>query len=366
MAQCIPVIMSGGAGTRLWPASRRDRPKQFLPLVTERSMFTETLARVPEGPLYAAPIIVGSAAHDTLIRGALDSAGVVAQHILLEPEGRNTAAAICLAALQIGEKDMGAAMLVLPSDHVVADKTAFDAAIQTAITAALDGAIVTFGIVPDGPETGYGYIRAGDPRAGGGFGIHSFTEKPDRATAEAWLAEGGYSWNSGIFMFTAESILAEMQTHCPEILAACRAALAGARVAGTMIYPDATAFTTAEALPIDIAVMEKTQKGVVLPVDMGWNDVGSWSALWQSRTRDSDDNALHGDTLVVDARNNFVFADSRLVVLAGMEDVVVIETQDAVLVMPKSESQRVKQVVETLKQAGRAEARQMQPKVEDA
>ena len=159
MAQCIPVIMSGGAGTRLWPASRRDRPKQFLPLVTERSMFTETLARVPEGPLYAAPIIVGSAAHDTLIRGALDSAGVVAQHILLEPEGRNTAAAICLAALQIGEKDMGAAMLVLPSDHVVADKTAFDAAIQTAITAALDGAIVTFGIVPDGPETGYGYIE---------------------------------------------------------------------------------------------------------------------------------------------------------------------------------------------------------------
>lgn len=361
MAQCIPVIMSGGAGTRLWPASRGDRPKQFLPLVTERSMFAETLARVPEGPLYAAPVIIGNASHDALIRAALDSAGVAAQHILLEPEGRNTAAAICLAALQIGEKDMGAVMLVLPSDHVVGDTTAFDAAIQTASDAALDGAIVTFGIVPDGPETGYGYIRAGAPRAQGGFAIHSFTEKPDRATAETWLAEGGYSWNSGIFVFTAASILAELQTHCPEILAACREALVSARIADTMIYPNATPFATAEALPIDIAVMEKTQKGVVLPVDMGWNDVGSWSALWQSRARDDDDNALHSDTLVVDARNNFVFADSRLVVLAGMEDVVVIETQDAALVMPKSESQRVKQVVEALKQAGRAEAHQMQP-----
>ena len=366
MAQCIPVIMSGGAGTRLWPASRVDRPKQFLPLVTDRSLFVETLARVPEGALYGAPIIVGNAAHDALIRAALEDAGVSAQHIVLEPEGRNTAAAICLAALQISETDASAVMLVLPSDHIVADKPAFDSAIETAVAAAQDGAIVTFGIVPDGPETGYGYIRAGAPRAQGGFAIHSFTEKPDRATAEAWLAEGGYSWNSGIFVFTAENILAEMQTHCPQILAACRDALTAAGFVDTVIHPDAAAFATAEALPIDIAIMEKTQNGVVLPVNMGWNDVGSWAALWQSRARDADDNALHGDTLVIDARNNFVFADSRLVVLAGLEDVVVIETDDAVLVMPKSDSQQVKKVVEALQLAGRQETRWSQPKVSGA
>ena len=356
MAQCIPVIMSGGAGTRLWPASRIDRPKQFLPLVTQHSMFAETLARVPVGALYQQPVIIGNAQHEDLIARALDSADVTAAHILLEPEGRNTAAAICLAALQIAFDDQSAIMLVLPSDHIVADIVAFDAAITTAIAAAQEGAIVTFGIVPDGPETGYGYIRAGAPRADGGFAIHSFTEKPDRATAEAWLAEGGYSWNSGIFVFSAHSILDELETHCPQIYAACVAALGQSRRDGVMVYPDASAFAAAEALPIDIAVMEKTARGVVLPVDMGWNDVGSWAALWQSRTRDASDNALHGDTLVIDSQNNFVHADSRLVVLAGMQDVVVIETQDVVLVMPKSETQRVKQVVDVLKKDGRDEA----------
>lgn len=330
--------MSGGSGTRLWPASRAATPKQFLPLVGAHSLFAETLARVAD---YAPPIIVANAGHHALVRAAV---GEREAQVLLEPVGRNTAATLAVAAL-VAEADE--LLLALPADHLIADKAAFDALVAEASPAARDGALVAFGIVPTSPETGYGYIKSGAAHPQGGFAIARFTEKPDRARAEAWLAEGGHHWNSGMFLFTAGAMLAEMERHCPDILAGCRAALAGAEAQDGARVLGAD-FEAVAAQPVDVAVMEKTEKGVVFPADMGWSDVGSWEALWEVASRDAQGNAVRGNAVLADAEGNLVHADGRLVVLAGVHNLVVVETADAVLVMPRAESQRVRDVVAEL------------------
>nr|WP_315857084.1 mannose-1-phosphate guanylyltransferase/mannose-6-phosphate isomerase [Lysobacter sedimenti] len=354
MAKLQPVLLSGGSGTRLWPLSREAYPKQFLPLVGQDTMLQATWRRVA-GLADAAPIVVAGEEHRFLVAEQLRQAGAPAPAIVLEPVGRNTAPAIAAAALQATADGDDPLLLVLPSDHVVADADAFRAAVRVASAAAERGALVTFGIVPTAPETGFGYIQAD---AGGGDGVTKvvrFVEKPDAATAQAYLATGGYYWNSGMFLFRASRYLAELERLRPDILAATRAAFAAARRDGDFIRLDKEAFAACPSQSIDYAVMEATDAAMVLPVDIGWNDVGSWSALWDVAARDADGNAHHGDVIAVDSRNSYAYA-RRLVALVGVDDVVVVETDDAVLVARKDKVQKVKDVVALLKQEQRSQA----------
>jgi mannose-1-phosphate guanylyltransferase/mannose-6-phosphate isomerase len=350
VAKLQPVLLSGGSGTRLWPLSREAYPKQFLPLVGQDTMLQATWRRVA-GLADAAPIVVAGEEHRFLVAEQLRQAGAPAPAIVLEPVGRNTAPAIAAAALQATADGDDPLLLVLPSDHVVADAEAFRAAVRVASAAAERGALVTFGIVPTAPETGFGYIQAD---AGGGDGVRKvvrFVEKPDAATAQAYLATGGYYWNSGMFLFRASRYLAELERLRPDILAATRVAFAAARRDGDFIRLDKEAFAACPSQSIDYAVMEATDAAMVLPVDIGWNDVGSWSALWDVAARDADGNAHHGDVIAVDSRNSYAYA-RRLVALVGVDDVVVVETDDAVLVARKDKVQKVKDVVALLKQEG--------------
>ncbi|MCJ0825840.1 mannose-1-phosphate guanylyltransferase/mannose-6-phosphate isomerase [Luteimonas sp. 50] len=354
VAKLQPVLLSGGSGTRLWPLSREAYPKQFLPLVGQDTMLQATWRRVA-GLADAAPIVVAGEEHRFLVAEQLRQAGAPAPAIVLEPVGRNTAPAIAAAALQATADGDDPLLLVLPSDHVVADADAFRAAVRVASAAAERGALVTFGIVPTAPETGFGYIQAD---AGGGDGVTKvvrFVEKPDAATAQAYLATGGYYWNSGMFLFRASRYLAELERLRPDILAATRAAFAAARRDGDFIRLDKEAFAACPSQSIDYAVMEATDAAMVLPVDIGWNDVGSWSALWDVAARDADGNAHHGDVIAVDSRNSYAYA-RRLVALVGVDDVVVVETDDAVLVARKDKVQKVKDVVALLKQEQRSQA----------
>ncbi|HVI26191.1 MAG TPA: mannose-1-phosphate guanylyltransferase/mannose-6-phosphate isomerase [Xanthomonadaceae bacterium] len=354
MALLQPVLLSGGSGTRLWPLSREAYPKQFLPLAGEDTMLQATWARV--APLAdAPPIVVANEEHRFLVAEQLRQAGAPTPAIVLEPVGRNTAPAIAAAALQAMAAGGDPLLLVLPSDHVVRDAGAFRAAVRRALPAAEQGALVTFGIRPDAPETGFGYIQA---EAGDGDGVRRvlrFVEKPDAATARAYLDAGGYSWNSGMFLFRASRYLAELERFRPDILAAVRAAFAGARRDGDFVRLEREAFAASPADSIDYAVMEKTDAAMVLPVDIGWNDVGSWSALWDVAERDADGNARHGDVIAVDSRNSYAYA-RRLVALVGVDDVVVVETDDAVLVARKDRVQDVKKVVARLKAEQRSQA----------
>ncbi|MFC4727837.1 mannose-1-phosphate guanylyltransferase/mannose-6-phosphate isomerase [Coralloluteibacterium thermophilus] len=349
-----PVLLSGGAGTRLWPLSREAYPKQFLPLVGERSMLQDTWLRV--APLAEAPpLVVANEAHRFLAAEQLRQVDAGAEAILLEPVGRNTAPAIALAALQASADGGDPLLLVLPSDHVVHDAGAFRRAVAEARPAAEAGALLTFGVVPTAPETGYGYIRAGAPRAGAVRTVERFVEKPDAATAQAWLDEGGYYWNSGMFLFRAQRYLDALAQHRPDILAACREAMARAARDIDFVRVDAEAFAACPADSIDYAVMEKTRDAAVLPLDAGWSDVGSWSALWAASPRDADGNAHHGDVVSIDCRDTLVHAE-KLVATIGLEGVVVVDTPDAVLVAHRDHVQRVKDVVARLKDAGRAHA----------
>jgi len=348
----IPVILSGGSGTRLWPLSREAFPKQFLALVGRESMLQATWRRV--APLASgAPIVVAGEAHRFMVAEQLREAGCDAATILLEPLARNTAPAIAAAALEAVRDGADPLLLVLPSDHVIADADAFRAAVRAASQAAESGALVTFGIVPTGPETGYGYIKAS---AGEGVrAVERFVEKPDAATAAAYVASGDYAWNSGMFLFRASSYLAELERHQPAMLAACREALARARRDVDFVRLDATAFAASPSDSIDYAVMEKTAHAAVLAIDAGWNDVGSWAALWQVAEQDGQGNAHHGDVIAQDCRDTLAWGDGRLLALLGLRDVVVVDTADAVLVAHKDRVQDVKGIVAELKHRARPE-----------
>jgi mannose-1-phosphate guanylyltransferase/mannose-6-phosphate isomerase len=349
----IPVILSGGSGTRLWPLSRELYPKQLLPLVGERTMLQETVHRL-SGLDAAKPIIVCNDAHRFLVAEQLRQLDMNPQAIILEPVGRNTAPAIALAALKAPAE---ALLLVLPADHVIRDVAAFQAAIRAAIPAARAGKLVTFGIVPTAPETGYGYIRQGqvDKSAAGVFAIAEFIEKPDAARAAQFLNAGGYYWNSGMFLFQAGRYVQELELHAPDIAKSTRAALAAAQPDLDFVRVDKTAFEACRSDSIDYAVMEKTSDAVVVPLAAGWSDVGSWSALHDALPADAEGNVARGDVLVEDSSGCYFYAGSRLVAAVGMKDHVVIETKDAVLVAPKDRVQDVKKLVARLKAEGRYE-----------
>jgi mannose-1-phosphate guanylyltransferase/mannose-6-phosphate isomerase len=352
MTQLQPVLLSGGSGTRLWPLSREAYPKQFLALAGEHTMLQDTWLRV--APLAShAPIVVANEEHRFLAGEQLRLVGMAEAAIMLEPVGRNTAPAIAAAALQASRGGDDPLLLVLPSDHVVRDAEAFRAAVQAAMPAAEAGALVTFGIVPEAPETGFGYIQA---EAGEGVRqVRRFVEKPDAATAQQYLDAGGYYWNSGMFLFRASRYLEELGRFRPDILAAVREAFAGAARDGDFVRLDRDAFAASPSDSIDYAVFENTDRAMVLPVDIGWNDVGSWSALWQVSEQDADGNAHHGDVIAVDSRNSYAYA-RRLVALVGVDDLVVVETDDAVLVARKDRVQQVKDVVALLKAEQRSHA----------
>lgn len=352
MTQLQPVLLSGGSGTRLWPLSREAYPKQFLPLAGEETMLQDTWRRA--APLAsAAPIVVANEEHRFLAAEQLRLVGVEHARIVLEPVGRNTAPAIAAAALQAQADGGDPLLLVLPSDHVVRDPDGFRAAVQAATPAAETGALVTFGIVPTAAETGFGYIQAD---AGEGVrNVLRFVEKPDAATAQGYLDAGGYYWNSGMFLFRASRYLAELERFRPDILAAVRQAFDGAQRDGDFIRLERNAFAASPSDSIDYAVMEKTADAKVLPVDIGWNDVGSWSALWDVSEQDGEGNARHGDVIAVDSRNSYAYS-RRLVALVGVDDLVVVETDDAVLVARKDRVQQVKDVVAQLKAGQRSHA----------
>ncbi|GAB1406378.1 mannose-1-phosphate guanylyltransferase/mannose-6-phosphate isomerase [Thermomonas brevis] len=350
-----PVLLSGGSGTRLWPLSREAYPKQFLPLAGEDTMLQATWRRVA-GIADAAPIVIAGEDHRFLVAEQLRQADAPTPAIVLEPVGRNTAPAIAAAALQAMADGGDPLLLVLPSDHVVRDDAAFRDAVRAAMPAAEAGALVTFGIVPDAPETGFGYIQADAGDAGGGVRkVLRFVEKPDAATAQGYLDAGGYYWNSGMFLLRASRYLEELQRFRPDIVAAVRAAFDGAARDGDFIRLQREAFAAGPSDSIDYAVMENTAAAMVLPVDIGWNDVGSWSALWEVSAQDGDGNAHHGDVIAIDSRNSYAYA-RRLVALVGVDDLVVVETDDAVLVARKDRVQQVKDVVARLKADQRTQA----------
>ena len=358
MARLQAVLLSGGSGTRLWPLSREAYPKQFLPLTGEDSMLQATWLRVAPIAPSAPPIVIANEEHRFLAAEQLRLVGVSNPAIVLEPVGRNTAPAIAAAALQAMAAGDDPLLLVLPSDHVVRDAEAFRAAVRAASPAAERGALVTFGIVPTAPETGFGYIQAEAGQAAPGEGVRKvlrFVEKPDAGTARRYLEEGGYYWNSGMFLFRASRYLDELRKFRPDILEATTRAFEAAKRDGDFVRLDRDAFAACPSDSIDYAVMEKTGDACVVPVDIGWNDVGSWSALWDVSEQDDAGNAHHGDVIAVDSRDSYAYA-RRLVALVGVDNLVVVETDDAVLVARKDRVQQVKDVVAKLKSDRRSQA----------
>ncbi len=352
--QLTPVVLSGGAGTRLWPLSRELYPKQLLPLVGAHTMLQDTVRRL-SGLDVTAPIVVCNEAHRFMVAEQLRSIDAPARSIVLEPVGRNTAPAIAMAALAAISSGSGdELLLVLPADHVIRDLSAFHTAVRVAAVAARAGQLVTFGVVPHAPETGYGYIQRGAALAAG-WRIAGFVEKPERAVAEQFLAAGGYYWNSGMFMFSARRYLDELRRQAPDIATACELAFATARRDLDFTRVDAAAFSACRSESIDYAVMEKTSDAVVVPLDAGWSDVGSWSSLQAASAADADGNVVRGDVLAEDTRNSFLYAESRLVAVVGLRDHVVVETKDAVLVAPRDRVQDVKSLVARIKESGRSE-----------
>ncbi|MFW0755445.1 mannose-1-phosphate guanylyltransferase/mannose-6-phosphate isomerase [Pseudomonas sp. H11T01] len=351
----FPVIIAGGNGSRLWPLSRQLNPKQFLPLAdTELSMLQATILRL-RGLDAALPRLICNEQHRFLAAEQLRQLDMEQASILLEPVGRNTAPAIALAALQACSEAQDPILLVLAADHLIQDVPAFHASIQAARPLAADGKLVTFGIVPNGPETGYGYIEKGEAVGTGGFAVNRFVEKPDLATARDYLASGNFFWNSGMFMFRASRYLQELERFQPKILAACRAALEGGAQDMHFTRVDHNAFAACPEDSIDYAVMEKTADAVMVPLDAGWSDIGSWSALWDVSPKDAEGNVFKGDVLSQATRNSYVHADSRLVTTVGVEDLVIVETKDAILVAHKDRVQDVKKLVEQIKGDGRHE-----------
>jgi mannose-1-phosphate guanylyltransferase/mannose-6-phosphate isomerase len=351
----VPVILSGGSGTRLWPLSRECHPKQFLALAGEQSMLQATWTRVAELAGNNAPLVVTNEAHRFMVAEQLRQIGCTPAAILLEPAGRNTAPAIAAAALAATAGGADPLLLILPSDHVIANEKAFRDAVRTAVPAASNGSLVTFGIVPTAPETGYGYIKAA-PGNDGTSRVERFVEKPDDATARGYLESGGYYWNSGMFLFRATRYLEELGKHRPDILDACRKAFADAKRDTDFLRLDKAAFEACPSDSIDYAVMEKTDAARVLPIDVGWNDVGSWAALWQVTAHDDAGNACHGDVIALECRDSYAWSERRLVTMIGLDGTIVVDTDDALLVARKDKVQQVKDVVKQLKDGKRGEA----------
>ncbi|AOL20767.1 mannose-1-phosphate guanylyltransferase/mannose-6-phosphate isomerase [Xanthomonas citri pv. malvacearum] len=352
MSDVLPIILSGGSGTRLWPLSRESYPKQFLPLVGDKSMLQSTWLRAAPVAGHA-PIVVANEEHRFMAAEQLQQLGVKPSAILLEPKGRNTAPAIAVAALEATRDGADPLLLVLPSDHVIGNEAAFQAAVKVAAEAAAQGKLVTFGIKPTAPETGYGYIKAGTGT--GASAVERFVEKPDLATAQSYLASGEYYWNSGMFLFRASRYLEELRKFHPAIADACQKAWENGKRDADFTRLDKDAFAASPSDSIDYAVMEKTADAVVVPLDAGWNDVGSWSSLLDVSNQDAQGNAHHGDVIQLDCQNTYAYG-SRLIAMVGLEDVVVVETPDAVLVGHRDRIQEVKDVVSQIKTAGRSEA----------
>ena len=350
----IPVILCGGAGTRLWPLSRELYPKQLLALVDDYSLLQNTVTRCAGHPDVTAPMLVCNEEHRFLVAEQLREIEVEASRIILEPEGRNTAPAVALAAHEAMKTDDDAILVVLPSDHVIHKTTLFLEALTTAIDLAKDDALVTFGVVPDKPETGYGYIKKG-MATGAAFKVDKFVEKPDVATASEFLQSGLYCWNSGMFVFKASAYLKELAAQTPRIAEAMAKATANASADLDFTRVNAEAFKSSPSDSIDYAVMEHTVDALVVPLDAGWSDIGSWDALWQISEKDEHNNTLVGDAVVHDVEGSLVWSESRLVSVVGLKDVIVVETADAVMVASQDQAQDVKSIVNHLKGSGRIE-----------
>lgn len=348
-----PVVLAGGAGTRLWPLSREHHPKQFLALTGVQSMMQQALGRLAGLPCVA-PYVICNEQHRFLAAEQLRQAGVAGASLLLEPVARNTAPAITLAALRATEQGNDPILLVLAADHVIADTAAFHCAVNQATDLAAQGKLVTFGIVPSRPETGYGYIERGKP-IGEGWQVKRFVEKPDATRAAQYLASGQHYWNSGMFVFKASRYLQELGAYRPDMLTACRKALEGATADMDFVRVQPEAFAQCPADSVDYAVMEHTADAAMVALDAGWNDVGAWAALADVLECDAQGNCLQGDVLVDDTHGSLIRAESRLVATVGIDDMVVIETKDAVLVAPKAKVQNVKRIVQQLKAAARTE-----------
>lgn len=350
----IPIIMAGGSGTRMWPLSRQLFPKQFLRLCGVNSMLQDTIYRL-EGLEHQPPLVICNEEHRFSVAEQLRAGGITPSGIILEPTGKNTAPAIALAAFHAMSLGQDPLLLVLAADHVIKDPAAFRQSVALAVPCACQGKLVTFGIVPNSPETGYGYIKRGEEQGEGSFLVNRFVEKPDQATAESYITSGDYLWNSGMFLFKASQYLAELEVHCPEIYSACHKAVSQAKADIDFIRIDAAAFAASPEDSIDYAVMEKTDNAVVVPMDCQWSDVGSWSALWEVSEKDVNGNAIHGDVINLGSRNSYFHSEEKLIAAIGVDDLVIVDTKDATLVAKKSDVQLVKKVVEQLKAEGRSQ-----------
>nr|WP_294817722.1 mannose-1-phosphate guanylyltransferase/mannose-6-phosphate isomerase [uncultured Sphingomonas sp.] len=344
----IPVILSGGSGTRLWPLSRPEQPKQLLPLTAEETMLQLTAQRTT-GERFARPIVVANALHADQVEAQLAAVEARAQALILEPMGRNTAPAIALAAIAAGGGSDP--ILVMPSDHVIADVDAFHAAIHAALPLVQEGWLVTFGIAPDAPETGYGWIKVGEALGDGVHRVERFVEKPPRDKAEAMLASGDHAWNGGIFLFRADMYLGALSVYAPAMLVAAQRAMEKARHEGKRIWPDAEEFAQSPSDSIDYAVMEKAPRVAVVPVAMGWSDVGSWDALHAISECDAQGNVSRGDVVLIDAENCLVRSEKgKRIALVGVRDLIVVAAGDDVLVLPRGRSQDIRKIIEAMKQ----------------
>lgn len=345
----VPVILSGGSGTRLWPMSRPENPKQLLALTAEETMLQLTAQRTRDDARFERPIIVANETHADVVEAQLDKVGVAPRTLILEPVGRNTAPAIALAALAV--PDSQAPLLVMPSDHVIADVEAFLRAVEAALPLVSDGWLVTFGITPDKPETGYGYIRVGQPIADGVHRVERFVEKPDRRSAEQMIAEGNHAWNGGIFLFRADMYLSALSVHAPEMLAAVQRAMdEGVRENGR-IHPHPARFAESPSDSIDYAVMEKAERVAVVPVAMGWSDLGSWDALHAISVCDGEGNVCEGNAIVIDSHNCLIRSDGPRVAIVGVDDLIVVASGSDILILPRGRSQEVKKVTQELERA---------------
>lgn len=353
----VPVILSGGSGTRLWPLSRALRPKQLLSMVSNHTMIQDTVTRLKGIENIVDPIIVCNEEHRFTIAEQMREISIHPSAIILEPFGKNTAPAVAISAIQSQKIDDDPVLLVLPADHVIGNNEAFHAAVKIGYQAALEDRLVTFGIVPNAPETGYGYIKSGKELKNNQiFSVEKFVEKPDEKTAQAYLDEGNYYWNSGMFMFKASVYLQELEKYNQTMYACSKSSLETAKIDMDFIRLDKGVFETCPSDSIDYAVMEKTESAAVIPVDIQWNDIGSWAALWEVGESDQKGNVTHGDVILEDTNNSYVHAESRLVTTIGLNDHIVVETVDAILVAHRDKAQNVKDIVEQLKAGNRDEA----------
>lgn len=354
-----PVILSGGSGSRLWPLSRALYPKQLIPLVSDRSLIQDTVTRVTDSDRFGPPIVICGDEQRFQVAEQLRTAPTPDADIVLEPVGRNTAPAAAAAALRAhARRGADAVIALLPADHQVADVDGFHDAMARAAALAMDGWLVTFGMVPDAPVTGYGYIQRGAALADRAYAVARFVEKPDPATAEGFLADGRFSWNSGMFVARADRLLEELARFAPAVLDGVRAALAAGRADLDFFRMDPDAFAACPSISFDYAVMEKTDRAAVVEAAFGWSDVGSWSALWELSSRDGDDNAAIGDVMTHDTRRSYIRSDGMLTAVVGLSDVIVVTTDDAVLVAAMDKAQDVKEIVAGLNERSRSEARE--------